>query len=401
MADYTFGPQAAVDIATGEIVQGEGMSGQVYATLADAEAETSPLSVVVAGGVSSTEISVSSVGQTALFVTQHPAVYWRSGNYVVLLIAIDSLLDSAEKAAWTVNGVGVDESHNIQVDVAAGVDDAGMAELVQTPTSALALALAELYGVGFQFLDLGETSPPGTPDGTVILRSAGGSTPPPTPVLYMYDDFERTVAPGDIGAPSSGGSYWSLTTAADWSVSGGAARWVAPGAGAQNGAFRSDNYSQPNVEIFGVVSQASGDTSNRNFAIIPRRIPASNDQYAVNIMMRGPNATRPLQIDLALQKGVNEGDLQAALGGALATGSLGERINFRARVTQVDAATTRVQARIWAEGAEEPAIWQRDMTDTTPALQAPGGLEVRIRQANPEVMASEARLHGYTVQSVI
>ena len=308
--------------------------------------------------------------------------------------------EAADAAVKSVNGT-LPVDGDVQVEAGGGVDDVGMAELIDTPVSATALALSGLYGPGNVYLDTGDPLPVGTPEGALIFRNAGGGGGPVVPVLYMADDFERTVAAGDIGAPSSGGSYWSLTEATDWSVSGGAARWLAPGAGARNGVFRSDNYSQPNVEIVGVVSQATGDVSNRNFAIIPRRIPASNDQYAINIMMRGPNSTRPLQIDLGLQKGVNEGDLQATVGGVVATGALGERVNFRARVTQVDAATTRVQARLWAEGSAEPALWQRDITDTTPALQAPGGLEIRVRQASPETIGSEARIHEYTVRSIV
>src|SRR5690606_38461832 len=87
--------------------------------------------------------------------------------------------------------------------------------------------------------------------------------------------------------------------------------------------------------------------------------------------------------------------------GVLTTGTFGQRIQFKVRITQVDAATTRVQARVWLEGTTEPTTWQRDATDTTVALQGPGSLHIGIRQNGAETIGSEARVHEYEVRSIV
>lgn len=105
MVDYNHGPQTAVDITTGNVVQSSGLSGHVYATEADAQAETNALTVVIAGGVSTTDIPVSSFGQTAQFVTQYRRVWWRSGTFIVQLISFDGVLEGLDAAAGAVLSV--------------------------------------------------------------------------------------------------------------------------------------------------------------------------------------------------------------------------------------------------------------------------------------------------------
>lgn len=312
----------------------------------------------------------------------------------------EALRQLSSGSVKVINGATPDEDGVIVLDL-GGVDDAGMAELVAEPTSATALALAALYTPGIYALDLLEPRPPGIPEGALIVRSAGGGGGPVAPVVYASDDFERTVAAGSLGTPSGGGSYGALSITTDWSVAGGAAIWKAPAAGTRSGFFNLGDYSQSNVEIVGSVSQQSGGAGNRFWSIQPRRIAASGVQYAANIVLRGSTASRPLQVDLGLQKGASEGDMQALLAGVATTGAFGQRVQFRMRVIQVDAATTRVQARVWLEGNPEPTTWQRDATDTTVALQAPGSLSIAVRQNSSETIGSETRMHDYTVQSIV
>jgi hypothetical protein len=60
-----------------------------------------------------------------------------------------------------------------------------------------------------------------------------------------------------------------------------------------------------------------------------------------------------------------------------------------------------VRARIWLDGTEEPTVWQKEATDATVAMQGAGSLAISIRQASPETIGSEARIHEYTVQSIV
>lgn len=100
MVNYTFAPQAAVDISTARLVAQEGLSGSLYPTEADAEAGTGALTVTVAGGLTSTTISASAFGQLPEFtVADHYQVWWKSGAYIVHLMSFDGLLEAAEAYA--------------------------------------------------------------------------------------------------------------------------------------------------------------------------------------------------------------------------------------------------------------------------------------------------------------
>ena len=101
MVNYTFAPQAAVDVTTARLVQQEGLSGSLYASQAEALSQTSPLTVTVAGGVSTTVLGVSSFGQLPEFtVADHFQVWWGPGNGIAVhLMSFDGLLTAAE--FWT------------------------------------------------------------------------------------------------------------------------------------------------------------------------------------------------------------------------------------------------------------------------------------------------------------
>jgi len=100
MVNYTFGPQPAVDITTARLVAVGGLSGSLYASEVNAQSETSPLTVTVAGGVAATEIEVSSFGQLPEFtVADHYQVWWRSGDVIVHLLSFDKIVTAVEGSA--------------------------------------------------------------------------------------------------------------------------------------------------------------------------------------------------------------------------------------------------------------------------------------------------------------
>lgn len=392
MVDYLYPSRVALDPTTGDLV----VNGSLTVHDPSDTSGENPLSVTDASGLPLSAVNTTRQGLTGVFIADRPKVVLRSGAYAVPVEA-----DLASGVVRSVNGYVPDSDGNVEFEVGSGgVDDEGLAALIATPASATSQALTSLYGPGILFLDLDEPVPAGTPDGTIIFRNAGGNVGPVEPVIYFHDDFERTVAAGGLGDPSGGGAYSLLDIPSDWSVGNGAATWKAPGAGGRGGFFRSSSYSQENVEMVGVVSQESGDVGNRVVSIAPRRPLGTNVQYAANITLRGPNASRPLQVDLALQRDVSEGDLASATGGVVTTGALGDKVHFRVRVTQVDASTTRVQARLWLDGTDEPTTWQKDATDTTANLQGAGSMAVLVRQNGPETVGSEVRIHEITVRSV-
>jgi hypothetical protein len=98
---FTFGPQPAVDVTTGLLVHQEGLSGRVYASRGEAEAETNPLEVTIAGVVT-TNISVSAIGQTQEFTPTTEDIYqvwWSPGGGVVAhLFSFDGAIELIEGA---------------------------------------------------------------------------------------------------------------------------------------------------------------------------------------------------------------------------------------------------------------------------------------------------------------
>lgn len=63
---------------------------------------------------------------------------------------------------------------------------------------------------------------------------------------------------------------------------------------------------------------------------------------------------------------------------------------LRYRITQQDPATTRLRARVWPVEGIEPAGWQVDLTDASPALQGVGGgFSVDVWSQLPAGMATD------------
>ncbi len=133
--DFYFDPQPAVDTTTAELVKVDGLSGSVYASEADALAEAAPLTVTLAGGVSSSTITVSSLGHTVGFtVADHKTVWWRSGGgNIVRLVSFDGMqqvfddgLARAEEIdasmVKSVNGELPDAEGNVVVAAGGGGD---------------------------------------------------------------------------------------------------------------------------------------------------------------------------------------------------------------------------------------------------------------------------------------
>lgn len=363
-------------------------------------ANATPLATTDLGGLPVTVTSNSDGMLTIFRVADRKQVKLVSGQHSQVLTAITAVVSEVDSLRADVTTIQ-DQIEDGTIG-GGGVDDAGMAELISDPASSTSIALVERYGQGAILLDPDDPVPVGTAPGTIIYRVAGGGGPGPgpTPVIFAQDTFERVVASG-WGTADSGSPYQVVVGSSGlWSVGSGAGRYVAPGAGSALGWMLNQAYSQASVEVEGVISQEVASAGSRLFGITPRRIPGSSNYSAV-ISMRAAGSTRPLQIDLSLNKSGTLGDLSSTSPGVLTSSGLGQKIRFKVQVLQVDAATTRVRARIWFDGSAEPNIWHKDTTDTTPALQVPGELMFSVQQSAGETVASEARLHEYVARSIV
>lgn len=78
----------------------------------------------------------------------------------------------------------------------------------------------------------------------------------------------------------------------------------------------------------------------------------------------------------------------------------GVRYRLRFRVTQQDAATTLLHARVWPEASAEPAPWTLEGTDTQPLLQGtPGSFAIDFynQAGTSHVFIDDLRIERYPV----
>lgn len=174
---FIFDPQPAVDVSTGRLVAESGISGTVHASEADANADVNPLTVTVAGGVSTPNVPVSPFGLTAMF--SHPTAYqvwWRSGAYVVRLLSFDSIVTAVEASSASAQAAS-DSAVAVSEDTAALREwvnkGATIRNLVTDPQATTAARWAATGGsTATEELITGATDGPVLPDGTRVTTYA-------------------------------------------------------------------------------------------------------------------------------------------------------------------------------------------------------------------------------------
>ena len=206
-------------------------------------------------------------------------------------------------------------------------------------------------------------------------RGATASTSSPVTVigppsgLYASDTFSRTLANG-WGTAELGG-VWSLSGGAnsDFSVAAGGGRMsVMPGS---TRSATMNAVQQNSMEITTRLSFDRAQTGGGTYiSVIGRRVTASND-YRLKIRVQ-PNGAVTAQ----LVRVVNGAEtlIQSGLTLPGVSWTQGEKLRVRLRV--IGTTPTALAARVWEDGAAEPAAWHVTGNDSTPSLQANGGLGI-------------------------
>jgi PKD repeat protein len=198
-----------------------------------------------------------------------------------------------------------------------------------------------------------------------VSRSISVFNPPPTGYLAQ-DTFTRTVTNG-WGAPTlPGGATWTVTgTAGNYQVNNGSGlmRMTAAGAGPRattTGISTSESDVTVNVTLDKLANGGGAYVSLGSRA-------TGNNSYRAKIKVESTARVTLyiVRVDPA------ETTLATVLLPATLTYAAGEQLSIRLQ-TQGTSPTT-LRAKVWKVGTTEPAAFQLTTTDSTAALQGPGG----------------------------
>ena len=204
-----------------------------------------------------------------------------------------------------------------------------------------------------------------------VTDAAPVPVPQPGPAAVVAaDSFARTVS-GGLGSAETGGAWTVAGGASNFSVAGGAARIVAPKAGATSTATLA-GVSSTDTDLRFTVELDKATTGGGVYVTVPvRRVDASND-YRARVKFLASGA-----LNLSVSR--NVGGVETALKALTVPGTsyaAGQQLQVRVRAA--GAGSTDLAAKVWPAGTPEPADWQVTATDTTAALQVPGGIGVVV-----------------------
>ncbi len=189
----------------------------------------------------------------------------------------------------------------------------------------------------------------------------------PTEVLLAADDFERAVQNG-FGNAVIGGAWTASSTAANYSVTGALGRINTPTAGAARAATLG-SVSARDVEAVVDLAFDKVPVGNGSYAsLVVRKVGTT--EYRLRVRLTATGSFREL---MRVVNGTETVLLSQTITGVRYT-TAGSLVHLRLRA--VGNGTTTLQGRIWFGSDPEPTTWQIQTTDTTAALQAPGGIGV-------------------------
>jgi PKD repeat protein len=186
----------------------------------------------------------------------------------------------------------------------------------------------------------------------------------PPPELAL-DAFARTVANG-LGTADVGGPWTISGTASAFSVASGVGRIA--GAVSTNRAAHLNGVQQTNVDITTDLSLNTAATGGGAYAQIVGRRVSNNNEYRLIVRYMAGGA-----VQASLTRIV--GGAQTILASTTVPGlnvAPGEVLRARLVVDGTTPAT--LTAKVWRASAAEPATWLLTSSDSTPVLQAQGGV---------------------------
>ena len=303
--------------------------------------------------------------------------YAEAGTYDVTLIVTDD-----DGATGTVT-VPVTVAEPVNVSPVAGFGatvDGLIARFVSTSTDEDGTIVGQEWAFGD-----GETSTQaapehtyaeaGTYDVTLTVTDDDGATgtitlpvtvSPGTVTPLAVDEFERTIT-NDWGSADIGGAWTRSGSSTNFSVVDGMGRIRMSRAGAGPG-MTLNGISSTDTDVQVLVGADRAATGGGIYLGVRPRVLAGGDHYFAEVRLVSGGG-------VAVSVGQNTGGTERILRSLSVAGLTfvpGTLLSVRVQATGTAPTTLRV--KVWARGAPEPDTWTVTVTDTTAALQAPGGV---------------------------
>ncbi len=183
--------------------------------------------------------------------------------------------------------------------------------------------------------------------------------PEPEPVLpFALDEFSTATASG-LGAATTGGAWTVTSSASNYSVVDGFARFRSTAAASLRNGYLVGAVSDSSDLLVTASLPALPVGASAYVSAIGRRV--GTEDYRARFVVAPDTLQLQLQRTSTTLTAVNIPSVTIAAGDAL---------NLRVEVSGTG--TTTIRAKVWKAGTTEPTAWQTTTTDTTAALQAAG-----------------------------
>lgn len=200
---------------------------------------------------------------------------------------------------------------------------------------------------------------------TGTLTQAVTVTGTPPAGLLAADGFGRDLA-GSWGSADTGGVWTLAGTAANYTVAGGAGIITTRSGGISRLATLA-GVSTTAADLTVKFAQDKIATGGGTYVgAVGRKV--GDDEYRAKLRIA---ATGAATLFLTRVSGGTETTLQSAAVTGM-TVAANDQLRLRVQVTGIN--PTTVRAKIWRDGATEPAAWGLTATDATPSLQAAGSI---------------------------
>lgn len=183
------------------------------------------------------------------------------------------------------------------------------------------------------------------------------------------DMFARSVASG-WGSADVGGQ-WTVSSSARTAVTGGQGRLTMTAAGSTTWArLESPRATSSDVRLSMTVDKPQ--VSSGTYATVIGRVVPGGGEYRAKFRLKAGGVVQ-VSLDRSNSFGA-ESNIQAATTVSGVTLVPGQMLNVRMQVEGTN--PTQVRVKAWPNGTTEPTSWLRAASDSTSALQAPGGVGV-------------------------